>query len=83
MTGTPQSLGGEDFGWYLESIPGALARLGVAAPGMAGAYDLHRGTFDVDERCIPIGVRVMVATALTALWESRRAGATEPIGEPA
>jgi amidohydrolase len=83
VTGTPQSLGGEDFGWYLESIPGALARLGVAAPGMAGAYDLHRGTFDIDERAIAIGVRVMVATALTALWESRRAGAAEPIGEPA
>jgi amidohydrolase len=83
VTGTPQSLGGEDFGWYLESIPGALARLGVAAPGMAGAYDLHRGTFDVDERCIAIGVRVMVATALTALWESRRAGVTEPVSEPA
>jgi amidohydrolase len=83
VTGTQQSLGGEDFGWYLESIPGALARLGVAAPGMAAAYDLHRGTFDVDERCIGIGVRVMVATALTALWESRRAGATEPVGEPA
>ncbi|WP_433176174.1 amidohydrolase [Actinoallomurus sp. CA-150999] len=81
-TGTPQSLGGEDFGWFLESIPGALARLGVAAPGMAGAYDLHRGTFDVDERSIGIGVRIMVATALTALWESR-ADATEPIGEPA
>ncbi len=83
VTGTPQSLGGEDFGWYLESIPGALARLGVAAPGMAGAYDLHRGTFDVDERCIGVGVRVMVATALTALWESRRATAAEPVGEPA
>ena len=83
VTGTPQSLGGEDFGWFLESIPGALARLGVAAPGTAGTYDLHRGTFDVDERAIAIGVRVMVATALTALWESRRAGAAEPIGEPA
>jgi amidohydrolase len=83
VTGTPQSLGGEDFGWYLESIPGALARLGVAAPGMGGAYDLHRGTFDVDERCIGVGVRVMVATALTALWESRRANAAEPVGEPA
>jgi amidohydrolase len=78
ITGTPQSLGGEDFGWYVESIPGALARLGVAEPDMVGAYDLHRGTFDVDERCIGVGVRVMIATALTALWESRRAGATEP-----
>ncbi len=83
VTGTQQSLGGEDFGWYLESIPGALARLGVAAPGMAGAYDLHRGTFDVDERSIGVGVRVMAATALTALWESRRTGAAEPVGEPA
>lgn len=78
ITSTPQSLGGEDFGWYVESIPGALARLGVAGPGMVGAYDLHRGTFDVDERCIGVGVRVMIATALTALWESRRAGAAEP-----
>jgi amidohydrolase len=64
---TQQSLGGEDFGWYLESIPGALARLGVAGPGQGGEYDLHRGTFDVDERCIAIGVSVMVATALSAL----------------
>ena len=30
---TPQSLGGEDFAWYLESIPGALARLGTRVPG--------------------------------------------------
>src|SRR6478752_7315409 len=30
---TPQSLGGEDFGWYLESIPGAYARLGTRKPG--------------------------------------------------
>src|SRR5262249_61219542 len=26
VTPTPQSLGGEDFAWYLESIPGTLAR---------------------------------------------------------
>jgi amidohydrolase len=64
---TPQSLGGEDFGWYLESIPGALGRLGVAEPGQAGEYDLHRGTFDVDERCIAAGVRVMAATAILSV----------------
>jgi amidohydrolase len=70
----PQSLGGEDFGWYLESVPGAFARLGVAEPGEAGEYDLHRGTFNVDERCIGVGVSVMVATVLTALWEGGRPG---------
>ncbi|GAA3981979.1 hypothetical protein GCM10023085_75330 [Actinomadura viridis] len=76
---TPQSLGGEDFGWYLESIPGALARLGVRTPGSATEYDLHRGDFDVDESCIGVGVRVLTATALTALWDGGRQGESEPV----
>ncbi|ROT32109.1 amidohydrolase [Micromonospora sp. HM5-17] len=64
---TPQSMGGEDFSWYLEHVPGALARLGV---GRAAAdVDLHRATFDVDERAIAVGVRLLVQTALTALAE--------------
>jgi amidohydrolase len=66
---TPQSLGGEDFAWYLESVPGALARLGTRVPGSVESHDLHQSTFDVDERAIGVGVRVMAATALTALWE--------------
>ncbi|KAB8197783.1 amidohydrolase [Nonomuraea phyllanthi] len=65
---TQQSLGGEDFAWYLESIPGAFARLGTRSPGGV-TYDIHQGTFDVDEKAIAMGVRVMAATALTALWE--------------
>ncbi|RJL23669.1 amidohydrolase [Bailinhaonella thermotolerans] len=69
---TPQSLGGEDFAWYLESIPGAFARLGVRTPGDIHDVDIHQGTFDVDERCIGVGVRVLAATALTALWEGQR-----------
>ena len=35
VASTPQSLGGEDFAWYLESIPGAYARLGTRGPGSA------------------------------------------------
>ncbi|MEV4811299.1 amidohydrolase [Micromonospora avicenniae] len=62
---TPQSMGGEDFSWYLEYVPGALARLGVGRSGPN--VDLHRASFDVDERAIPAGVRVMVQTALRAL----------------
>ncbi|MFG6193082.1 M20 family metallopeptidase [Nonomuraea sp. JJY05] len=65
---TQQSLGGEDFAWYLESIPGAFARLGTRSPDGV-TYDIHQGTFDVDEKAIAMGVRVMAATALTALWE--------------
>ncbi|MFC6080755.1 amidohydrolase [Sphaerisporangium aureirubrum] len=79
---TPQSLGGEDFGWYLESVPGAYARLGVRTPGDTGRFDIHQGTFDVDERCVGAGVSVMSATALTALWEGRRTSADPAAVEP-
>jgi amidohydrolase len=70
----PQSLGGEDFAWYLDSIPGALARLGTRAPGSAADFDIHQAIFDVDERAIGHGVRVMAATALTALKDGGEVG---------
>jgi amidohydrolase len=73
---TPQSLGGEDFAWVLESVPGALARLGTRVPGSADQFDLHQPTFDVDERAIGVGVKVMAATAFTALWDE---GAAQPV----
>lgn len=63
---TEQSLGGEDFAWYLDQVPGALVRLGVHAPGTS-QVDLHRGDFDADERAIGIGVSLLVCTALLAL----------------
>jgi amidohydrolase len=66
---TPQSLGGEDFAWYLESIPGALARLGTRVPGSTASLDIHQPIFDVDERAIGIGVKTMAATAINALWD--------------
>jgi amidohydrolase len=66
---TPQSLGGEDFAWYLESIPGALARLGTRVPGSLVSHDIHQPTFDIDENAIGVGVRVLAAAALKALWE--------------
>ena len=63
---TQQSSGGEDFAWYLEHVPGSMGRLGVWA-GEGMQHDLHQSTFDLDERALPLGVRVMVHAALTAL----------------
>ncbi|MCY9785806.1 amidohydrolase [Nocardiopsis sp. EMB25] len=75
VASTPQSLGGEDFAWYLEHVPGALARLGTHSPDWDGPMlDLHRGTFDVDEHAIDVGTRFMVTTAMTALWNAARTG---------
>ncbi|MFB7587947.1 amidohydrolase [Streptomyces sp. NPDC056169] len=61
---TEQSLGGEDFSWYLEHVPGAMARLGVRTPGDTRVRDLHAGDFDVDERCIETAVELFTAAAL-------------------
>jgi amidohydrolase len=63
---TAQSLGGEDFAWYLESVPGALARLGTRTPGGA-TYELHQGSLRVDEDAIAVGAKVLATTALLAL----------------
>jgi amidohydrolase len=63
---TEQSLGGEDFSWYLEQIPGAMARLGVRPPGDSARYDLHRGDFDVDEHAIGVAVELFTAAAMLA-----------------
>jgi amidohydrolase len=63
-----QSWGGDSFAWYLEKVPGAYARLGVHDPSSGRPrLDLHAGTFDVDERCIPLAVRLLTTTAITAL----------------
>jgi amidohydrolase len=69
VTAAPQSLGGEDFAWYLDSIPGSLARLGTRTPGSAADFDIHQAIFDADERAIGYGVRLLAATALTAMCE--------------
>ena len=61
------SMGGEDFAFYLEHVPGAMIRLGTAVPGSGERHDLHQGNFDVDESCIGHGVRVLVHAALAAL----------------
>jgi amidohydrolase len=65
-TSTEQSSGGEDFAWYLERVPGAMARIGVW-PGHGPMRDLHQPTFDLDERALPFGVRVLAQAALAAL----------------
>jgi amidohydrolase len=61
---TEQSLGGEDFSWYLERVPGAMARLGVRPPGERTVRDLHQGDFDADESAITVGVELFTAAAL-------------------
>jgi amidohydrolase len=77
---TPQSMGGEDFGWFAEVLPIALARLGTHGGGPP--LDLHRGTFDVDERAIGVGVRMLARTALHAMEADAVADPAGPQAPP-
>jgi amidohydrolase len=63
---TQQSLGGEDFGWYLDRVPGAMGRLGTRTPG-GPTYDLHQGNLRVDDRAVGVGARVLAQVAAGAL----------------
>ncbi|MEV0289734.1 MULTISPECIES: amidohydrolase [unclassified Kribbella] len=64
VASTDQSLGGEDFAWYLEHVPGAMARLGVRSPGVEDAADLHTPGFTPDEDAIALGMTVLASCAL-------------------
>lgn len=67
---TAQSAGGEDFSWYGEVAPLGFARLGVHRPDTE-RLDLHRASFDLDERAIAIGARLLAGAALEALQSLR------------
>jgi amidohydrolase len=63
---TAQSLGGEDFAWYLTRVAGAMGRLGTRTPG-GPTYDIHQGNLRVDERATVIGAKVLATVAVGAL----------------
>jgi len=63
---TEQSAGGEDFSWYGERSRLGYFRLGVWDPGRLRT-DLHAGAFDIDERAIGLGARVLAGAAIGAL----------------
>jgi amidohydrolase len=54
-------MGGEDFAYYLREVPGAFVFLGM---GDGCPYPHHNARFDLDERALPLGVRLMVSVAL-------------------
>ena len=51
------SMGGEDFAEYVQHIPGSMFRLGCQSA--SGCSTLHTPEFDLDERAIGIGVRIL------------------------
>jgi amidohydrolase len=59
------SMGGEDFAFYLEHVPGVMFRLGCARD-ITPASGLHTPLFDIDERCLAIGAKILATAAVEA-----------------
>ena len=57
-------MGGEDFAYYLQTVPGAFFFFGA---GDGQRYPHHHPAFDIDERALPQGVLLLTAIALEFL----------------
>lgn len=57
------SMGAEDFSGYLDHTPGCMMRLGVA-PDSTPYHALHSPHFDIDERALVLGAKVLAHSAV-------------------
>ncbi len=63
----PFFMGGDDFSFFLQEIPGCYFFLGTKKPGSRVIHELHNGRFDIDERAIPLGAGILAHLALLSL----------------
>lgn len=63
------ALGGEDFSFVLEQVPGVMFNLGTGNEARGITYACHHPKFDVDEDALPVGVALMTAVALEYLGQ--------------
>ncbi|MGH9381916.1 MAG: M20 metallopeptidase family protein [Thermoanaerobaculia bacterium] len=60
------TMGGEDFAYFANRIPGFYFRLGVLEPGTESGF-LHTPTFRASDDAIPVGIRAMAALVVDSL----------------
>jgi amidohydrolase len=52
------SMGGEDFAYYLQKVPGSFFRLGCRNEEKGIVNPFHSSRFDIDEDVLPFGVEI-------------------------
>lgn len=60
------TMGGEDFAYFANEVPGFYFRLGVVAPGTKSG-GLHTPDFRADDSAIPVGMRAMAHLVVDTL----------------
>lgn len=54
------SMGGEDFAYYLENVPGCFFLIGVEPPDCEGYPPLHSDRYDFTDAAMAVGMRMFV-----------------------
>ncbi len=57
------TMGGEDFAYFAERVPGLLVRLGVRSESSGAVHPLHSAVFRLDEAALRVGVETLVLFA--------------------
>lgn len=60
----PPVMGGEDFSYYLEKVPGAFFFVGAGNEAKGIVYPHHHPKFDIDEDALLHGVEIMALSAI-------------------
>jgi amidohydrolase len=63
-------MGGEDFGRYLEQVPGSFFRLGTCNEAKKTCVAQHNSRFNVDDDALIVGMKIMASTAIKAIKDA-------------
>ncbi len=66
VTGDP-SMGGEDFAYYLQKVPGTFFFTGAGNPELGADYPHHHPKFDIDERAMLMAGKALITVAVQYL----------------
>jgi len=69
-----RTMAGDDFGLYLERVPGCYLWLGTGDPARGVSYDWHDPRYDIDERALAVGSALLAQAALELLAPEGAAG---------
>ena len=61
------TMGTEDFGYFIQDVPGAYYKIGVRNPDIGAVHPIHSPKFIVDEEAISIMIGVHAAVAAACL----------------
>jgi len=66
---SPPIMGGEDFAFFLQQVPGVFVGLGIRSEEAGSVWAVHHPKFMMDESALPTGSALHVAYALRSLEE--------------